>query len=44
MPVYNLLADYVELQAVATRKQMQTMAEHTRCPMTKPKLQALCRR
>ncbi|QCK84364.1 cytochrome P450 [Phreatobacter aquaticus] len=37
----DLLAHHVELQAVATRKQVQTLAEHTRCPMTRPKLQAL---
>jgi cytochrome P450/NADPH-cytochrome P450 reductase len=34
------LADFVELQQVATRKQIQIMSEHTRCPMTKPKLLA----
>jgi cytochrome P450/NADPH-cytochrome P450 reductase len=28
------------LQLVATRKQIQIMAEHTRCPVTKPKLLA----
>jgi len=28
------------LQQVATRKQIQIMAEHTRCPVTKPKLMA----
>jgi len=39
--VGKLLSDYVELQQVATRKQIQTMAEHTRCPMTRPKLEAL---
>ena len=37
----RLLSDYVELQQVATRKQIQTMAEHTRCPVTRPKLGAL---
>ena len=37
----RLLTDYVELQQVATRKQIQTMAEHTRCPMTRPRLEAL---
>lgn len=41
LPVYNLLADYVELQGIATRKQIQTIADHTRCPHTKPQLQAL---
>jgi cytochrome P450/NADPH-cytochrome P450 reductase len=34
----RLLADFVELQQVATRKQIQIMSEHTRCPVTKPKL------
>jgi cytochrome P450/NADPH-cytochrome P450 reductase len=37
----RLLGEFVELQPVATRKQIQAMAEHTRCPMTKPKLLAL---
>ncbi|MDE2363748.1 MAG: cytochrome P450, partial [Hyphomicrobiales bacterium] len=37
----RLLSDYVELQQVATRKQIQTLAEHTRCPVTRPKLEAL---
>lgn len=39
--VGRLLTDYLELQLVATRKQIQIMAEHTRCPMTKPKLLSL---
>jgi cytochrome P450 / NADPH-cytochrome P450 reductase len=39
--VGRLLSDFVELQQVATRKQMQIMSEHTRCPVTKPKLLAL---
>jgi cytochrome P450 / NADPH-cytochrome P450 reductase len=38
--VGRLLTDFVELQQVATRKQIQIMAEHTRCPVTKPKLLA----
>ncbi|VIO71401.1 Bifunctional cytochrome P450/NADPH--P450 reductase 1 [Bradyrhizobium ivorense] len=38
--VGRLLTEFVELQQVATRKQIQIMAEHTRCPVTKPKLQA----
>src|SRR4030088_2264850 len=38
--VGRLLTDFVELQQVATRKQIQIMSEHTRCPMTKPKLLA----
>jgi len=36
--VGRLLTDFVELQQVATRKQIQIMSEHTRCPVTKPKL------
>jgi cytochrome P450/NADPH-cytochrome P450 reductase len=39
--VGQLLTDFVELQQVATRKQIQIMSEHTRCPVTKPKLLAL---
>jgi cytochrome P450/NADPH-cytochrome P450 reductase len=38
--VGQLLTDFVELQQVATRKQIQMMSEHTRCPVTKPKLLA----
>jgi cytochrome P450 / NADPH-cytochrome P450 reductase len=38
--VGRLLTDFVELQQVATRKQIQIMSEHTRCPKTKPKLTA----
>jgi cytochrome P450/NADPH-cytochrome P450 reductase len=38
----RLLTEFVELQQVATRKAILTMAENTRCPMTKPKLLALC--
>jgi cytochrome P450 / NADPH-cytochrome P450 reductase len=38
----RLLTEFVELQQVATRKHIQTMAENTRCPVTKPKLLALC--
>jgi cytochrome P450 / NADPH-cytochrome P450 reductase len=38
--VGRLLSDFVELQQVATRKQIQIMSEHTRCPVTKPKLAA----
>jgi cytochrome P450/NADPH-cytochrome P450 reductase len=39
--VHRLLSDYLELQLPATRKQIQTMAQHTRCPFTRPKLEAL---
>jgi cytochrome P450/NADPH-cytochrome P450 reductase len=39
--VRRILSDYVELQAIATRRQVQTLAENTRCPVTKPKLEAL---
>jgi cytochrome P450/NADPH-cytochrome P450 reductase len=35
-----LLSEFVELQQVATRKQIQIMSEHARCPVTKPKLLA----
>ncbi|QIG98505.1 MULTISPECIES: bifunctional cytochrome P450/NADPH--P450 reductase [unclassified Bradyrhizobium] len=38
--VGRLLTEFVELQQVATRKQIQIMTEHTRCPVTKPKLMA----
>jgi cytochrome P450 / NADPH-cytochrome P450 reductase len=38
--VGRLLTDFVELQQVATRKQIQIMSEQTRCPVTKPKLAA----
>jgi cytochrome P450 / NADPH-cytochrome P450 reductase len=38
--VGRLLTDFVELQQVATRKQIQVMSENTRCPVTKPKLLA----
>jgi cytochrome P450/NADPH-cytochrome P450 reductase len=34
------LTEFVELQQVATRKQIQIMSEHTRCPLTRPKLLA----
>ena len=39
--VGRLLSEFVELQQVATRKQIQIMAENTRCPMTKPTLLGL---
>jgi cytochrome P450/NADPH-cytochrome P450 reductase len=39
--VFRLLGDYVELQDVASRKHIQTMAAYTRCPHTRPKLEAL---
>jgi cytochrome P450/NADPH-cytochrome P450 reductase len=39
--VGRLLTDFVELQQTATRKQIQIMADHTRCPVTKPKLLGL---
>jgi cytochrome P450/NADPH-cytochrome P450 reductase len=38
--VGRLLTDFVELQQVATRKQIQILSEHTRCPVTRPKLVA----
>jgi cytochrome P450/NADPH-cytochrome P450 reductase len=36
--VGRLLTGFVELQQIATRKQIQIISEHTRCPVTKPKL------
>jgi cytochrome P450/NADPH-cytochrome P450 reductase len=39
--VGRLLGERVELQQVATRKQIQIMAHHTGCPVAKPKLLAL---
>jgi len=39
--VHRLLSDYLELQLPATRKQIQMMAQHTRCPFTRPKLESL---
>ncbi|MGA2287575.1 bifunctional cytochrome P450/NADPH--P450 reductase [Bradyrhizobium sp.] len=38
--VGRLLTDFVELQQVATRRQIQILSEHTRCPLTRPKLLA----
>src|ERR1700736_1799893 len=38
--VGRLLSEFVELQQVATRKQIQIMSENPRCPVTKPKLLA----
>jgi cytochrome P450/NADPH-cytochrome P450 reductase len=37
----RLLAHHVELQHPATRKQIATLAENTKCPNTKPRLEAL---
>ena len=37
----RLLMHYVELQNVATRKQIAMLAEHTACPKSKPELLAL---
>lgn len=39
--VYRLLRDYVELQEVATRQQIKTLAEFTECPPHKIQLLAL---
>ena len=36
-----LLGHFLEVQGIATRKAITTMAAHTRCPMTRPKLLAL---
>ncbi|MFR9788136.1 cytochrome P450 [Streptomyces sp. MB22_4] len=35
-----LLTEFLELQDVATRSQIQTLAEYTQCPWTQPQLQA----
>ncbi|MGW1798737.1 bifunctional cytochrome P450/NADPH--P450 reductase [Streptomyces sp. NPDC001984] len=35
-----LFTEFVELQDVATRSQIQTLAGHTECPWTRPQLQA----
>ena len=39
--VHRLLSDFVELQLPATRKQIQTMAQHTRCPVHAAQARAL---
>jgi cytochrome P450/NADPH-cytochrome P450 reductase len=39
--VFRLLRDYVELQDVATRSQIQTLADFTECPPEKIKLAAM---
>jgi cytochrome P450/NADPH-cytochrome P450 reductase len=41
LSVRRLLLHYVELQAVATRKQIATLTALTRCPETKPELARL---
>ncbi|WP_127357102.1 bifunctional cytochrome P450/NADPH--P450 reductase [Actinacidiphila soli] len=35
-----LLTEFLELQDIATRSQIQTLAEHTSCPWTRPQLEA----
>ncbi|MFF5479561.1 bifunctional cytochrome P450/NADPH--P450 reductase [Streptomyces sp. NPDC012935] len=35
-----LLTEFLELQDVATRAQIRTLAEHTQCPWTRPQLEA----
>lgn len=35
-----LVTEFLELQDVATRSQIQTLAEHTACPWTRPQLEA----
>lgn len=40
--VHSLLSNYVELQDVATRKQIKTLVQYTECPPEKKKLEALC--
>ncbi|MGB6116876.1 MAG: cytochrome P450 [Mesorhizobium sp.] len=39
--VRRILTDYFELQGVATRKQVQALGAATRCPFTRPKIEAL---
>jgi cytochrome P450 / NADPH-cytochrome P450 reductase len=39
--VYRLLRDYVELQDVATRTQLQALLQHTECPPERIKLAAM---
>jgi cytochrome P450/NADPH-cytochrome P450 reductase len=39
--VYRLLSEMVELQSVATRKDVATLARYTECPKSAPELQAL---
>lgn len=38
LPLHTLLGRHVELQSVASRKDIAMMAAHTRCPHTRPKL------
>ncbi|MFC8095738.1 bifunctional cytochrome P450/NADPH--P450 reductase [Streptomyces sp. NPDC057301] len=35
-----LLTEFLELQDIATRAQIRNLAEHTRCPWTRPQLEA----
>ena len=39
--VHRVLAEYVDLQEVATRSQIQAMAQHTECPPDRNRLDAL---
>lgn len=39
--IFDLLAEYVELQEIASRKQIGVLAEHTPCPPEQAKLAAL---
>jgi cytochrome P450/NADPH-cytochrome P450 reductase len=41
LPIERLLGDHVELQAVATRSQIETLVEYTPCPFSRPRLEAL---
>ncbi|MEM7441133.1 MAG: cytochrome P450, partial [Pseudomonadota bacterium] len=41
LPVHHLLSRMMELQDVASRKDVATLAKHTECPMSKPQLEAL---
>ncbi|MCH2163880.1 MAG: cytochrome P450 [Marinovum sp.] len=41
LSVHKLLSQMLELQSVASRKDVATLARHTECPMSKPKLEAM---
>ncbi|MDT7838199.1 bifunctional cytochrome P450/NADPH--P450 reductase [Aquabacterium sp. OR-4] len=41
LPLHQLLAEALELQAPATRRQLQLLAAHTRCPHTGAQMAAL---
>ena len=43
LPLRDLLFDMVELQSTASRRDVELLARHTRCPNTKPELERLAR-